>query len=73
MQFLKWIFGIFFLLLVAYISLLFVNEYKQKKEYRRTHFPCTYIKGMCTVKPTWKNCGGGIPLDYCELKLNNRL
>ena len=73
MQFLKWIFGIFFLLLVAYISLLFINEYKQKKEYEKTHFPCTYIKGMCTVKPTWKNCGGGIPLDYCELKLNNRL
>ena len=74
MQFLKWIFGIFLFLLVAYIMLLFVNDYIQKKEYRRTHFPCTYIEGkMCTIKPTWKKCGGGVPEDYCERKLNGYL
>jgi len=28
---------------------------------------------MCTKKPTWQNCGGGMPLDYCERKINGRL
>ena len=54
-------------------QVLVINGILLEREYKRTHFPCTYIKGMCTVKPTWKVCSGGEPDDYCEMRINNRL
>ncbi len=35
-------------------------------------FPCTYISGSCTKKPTYKNCKrfGSVPISVCEMKLN---
>lgn len=69
----KWFIGINFFIIVLYILFLVINGIIIEREYKKTHFRCTYIKGMCTVKPTWKNCGGGVPMDYCEMKLNERL
>ena len=69
----KWFIGINFFIIVLYILFLVINGIIIEREYKRTHFPCTYIKGMCTVKPTWKKCGGGVPISYCEMKLNGRL
>ena len=66
----KWILGILIFLLVVYIEFIVINSYIKQKKYDRTHFPCTYIKGMCTIKPTWKNCSGGMPYNYCERILN---
>ncbi len=68
----KWILGILIFLLVVYIEFIVINSYIKKKKYDRTHFPCTYIQGMCTIKPTWKNCSGGMPLGYCERILNRK-
>ena len=73
MGILKWFAGINVFLLVVYIQFIVINGIIIEREYKRTHFPCTYIKGMCTVKPTWKVCSGGEPDDYCELRINNRL
>ena len=38
------------------------------------YFPCTYISGQCTIKPTYKNClkFGHIPENVCEQRLNKR-
>ena len=73
MWILKWLSGTCVFLIIAYIGLLVINGIIIDMKYKRTHFPCTYIKGMCTVKPTWKVCSGGEPDDYCELRINNRL
>ena len=74
MWFLKWTFGIIVFLLVGYIIFIFANSYILQKKYEKTHFPCIYIVGkMCTIKPTWKKCGVGVPEDYCERKLNGYL
>ncbi len=42
---------------------------------RQEPFPCTYISGECTIKPTYKNCEKLnliIPEDECERILNGR-
>ena len=72
MWILKWLSGTCVFLIIAYIGLLVINGIIIERKYKRTHFPCTYIKGMCTVKPTWKNCKhlGSIPINMCERKLN---
>jgi|TARA_B100001964_G_C14148334_1_gene560803 hypothetical protein len=69
----KWFAGINVFLLVAYIQVLAINEHFDKKKYERTHFPCQYVQGVCTVKVSWKNCSGGMPYDYCEKKINGFL
>ena len=74
MWFLKWLSGITIFLLVVYVAFIFANSYRLKRKYDKTHFPCIYIeRKMCTIKPTWNKCGGGVPEDYCERKLNNYL
>jgi len=73
MGILKWIIGLVCLCILFYGLFISINTIKQRERYKRTHFKCTYIKGMCTKKPTWQNCGGGMPLDYCERKINGRL
>ena len=47
----KWFIGINFFIIVLYILFLVINGIIIEREYKRTHFRCTYIKGMCTVKP----------------------
>ena len=71
---LTWIFGLFLLTALFYVLFLVVNQKIQDKEYKRTHFKCTYIEGMCNKKPTWKNCQvyGEIPVHLCEKKLNQK-
>ena len=51
---------------VQLIKLYFVSQKQQQV------FPCTYISGTCTVKPTYKNClkFGSTTDDDCERKLN---
>ena len=49
---------------------LTINEYFEREKYKRTHFSCHYIQGICTVKVSWKNCSGGKPYDLCEKALN---
>ena len=73
MGILKWIIGINIFLLIVYIQFIAINGWIKHKEYKRTHFPCTYIKGECTIKPTWENCSGGVPVGYCERQLNKRI
>ena len=50
------------------------NEIKRQQNKPKT-FPCTYIKGKCTLKPTYENCKkvGSVPHDYCEAVLNGRI
>ena len=74
MWILKWISGITVFILVLYIIFIFANGYRLQRKYENTHFPCIYIVGkMCTIQPTWEKCGGGVPEDYCERKLNGYL
>tara|TARA_B100001123_G_C15148171_1_gene962408 strand:- start:374 stop:595 length:222 start_codon:yes stop_codon:yes gene_type:complete len=73
MGLIKWTAVILLFILVVYIEVLIINGFIKKREYKRTHFPCTYISGICTVKPTWDKCSGGAPLSYCEAKLNGKL
>ncbi len=70
----KWVLGLALLTFVFYTLFLVVNQKIQEKEYKRTHFKCTYIEGMCNKKPTWKNCQmyGEIPVHLCEKKLNRK-
>ena len=39
---------------------------------KKSTFKCQYISGKCKVKVTEKNCSGGLPVSYCEGKLNGR-
>ena len=58
-----------------YIEIILINSYLETKKYEETHFPCTYISGTCTVKPTYENCEKLnliIPEDECERILNGR-
>ena len=66
----KWFIGVNAFLLIAYIQVLTINEYFEREKYKRTHFSCHYIQGICTVKVSWKNCSGGKPYDLCEKALN---
>tara|TARA_B000000460_G_C21423734_1_gene352058 strand:- start:562 stop:804 length:243 start_codon:yes stop_codon:yes gene_type:complete len=59
----------------VYIEIILINSYFEAKKYEKTHFPCTYISGTCTVKPTYKNCEKLnliIPDNECERILNGR-
>lgn len=69
----RWIFGLFLLVMLFYVLFLVVNQKIIDERYKRTHFRCTYIEGMCTKKPSYKNCKvyGSIPLHLCEEKLNH--
>ncbi len=69
----KWVFGIIVLILFFYGIIIAINEIKIRKARPKT-FPCTYISGKCTVKPTWKNCQnmGGVPENVCERRLNKK-
>jgi len=71
--FFKWILGLLVACVAAYMLFIVLNTMIQNKKKPKT-FPCTYISGTCTVKPTYKNCQplGGIPLHLCEMRLNNR-
>jgi hypothetical protein len=73
MGIIKWTFGLFCLFIFFWGVVIAINTIKEKQEYKRTHFKCTYIKGMCNVKVTDENCSGGLPETYCEMKLNGRL
>jgi len=58
-----------------YIEIILINSYFEAKKYEETHFPCTYISGTCTVKPTYENCETlnlHLPEDECERILNGR-
>ena len=70
----KWVGGLILFVTLFYVLFLVVNQKIQDKKYGRTHFKCTYIEGMCTKKPTYKNCkkisSGGLPDHVCEFKLN---
>ena len=70
----RWVGGLTLLVILFYVLFLIVNQQIQDKKYKRSHFKCTYIEGMCTKKPTYKNCkkinGGGIPEHVCEFRLN---
>ena len=73
---LKWVGGMILLISLFYVLFMIVNQQIQDKKYRKSHFKCTYIEGMCTKKPTYNNCkkfGGGIPDHFCEFKLNRNL
>ena len=71
MGIIKWIFGLTFAFVFAYMLFIMMNTMIQNKKKPKV-FPCTYIQGKCTVKPTYKNCQkvGTVPYDYCERKLN---
>jgi hypothetical protein len=66
----KWFAGLNVFLLVAYIQVLAIKDYFDRKHYERTHFPCKYVHGVCNKKVTWKNCSGGTFNFICEEKLN---
>ena len=70
----RWVGGLALLVILFYVLFLIVNQQIQDKKYKRSHFKCTYIEGMCTKKPTYKNCKkfGSVPQHVCEFKLNNR-
>ena len=70
----KWVNGIIALVIFFYGIILAINAIKLQKAKPKT-FPCTYISGKCTVKPTYKNCQkvGAVPHDYCEAVLNGRI
>ena len=71
--FLRWIFGLTIGIVAGYLLFVVINTMIQDKQ-KPKKFPCTYISGKCTVKPTYKNCQkvGIVPYDYCERKLNGR-
>ena len=71
MIFIKWIFGLCVAAVAAYMLFIVLNTMIQNKKKLRS-FPCTYISGKCTIKPTYKNCKhlGSIPIHVCEQRLN---
>ena len=71
---LAWVLGSLLLIGLFYVLVLVINQKIIDERYKRTHFNCTYIKGMCTKKPTYENCKpfGSIPVHMCEEKLNKR-
>ena len=70
----KWLLALLGFLCITYVIFLFVNTEIQKRKYEKSRFPCTYISGKCTIKPTYKNClkFGHIPENVCEQRLNKR-
>ena len=71
MEIIKWIFGLIVGIIFAYMLFIVLNTMIQEKKKPKI-FPCTYIQGKCTIKPTYENCKkvGSVPYDYCERKLN---
>ena len=45
----KWVFGIIALVIFFYGILIAISEIRIRKDKPKT-FPCTYIKGKCTLK-----------------------
>ena len=43
-----------------------------KSQNKHLTFPCTYIQGTCTKKPSYDNCKqfGQVPISVCETRLN---
>ena len=54
-----------------WIQYTLIKFYFISKQRPRT-FPCTYISGSCTKKPTYENCEqfGNVPIGVCETRLN---
>ena len=71
----KWIGGLILFVVIFYVLVLVVNQKIQDNKLRKSQFPCTYIEGKCTKKPTYKNCKqfGSVPDHVCEFKLNRSL
>ena len=71
---LKWIDGLTALGLIFFAASIIIIKEMEKREIRRSSFPCTYISGMCTNKPTYDNCKffGSVPEHVCEDKLNRK-
>ena len=71
----KWIGGLIVFVVSFYFLFLIVNQQIQDRKLRKSQFPCTYIEGKCTKKPTNKNCKqfGSVPDHICEFKLNRDL
>ena len=70
----KWIVGLAALGFIFFAASIIIKKEMEKRELRRSSFPCTYISGMCTKKPTWKNCKGvgSVPVHVCEKKINRK-
>ena len=70
----KWVIGVIAFIVFFYGIIIAINEIKRQQNKPKT-FPCTYIQGTCTIKPTYKNCEkvGSVPYDYCEAVLNGRI
>ena len=71
---LKWIAGLTALGFIFFAASIIIIKEMEKREIRRSSFPCTYISGMCTKKPSYKNCKffGSVPEHVCEDKLNRK-
>ena len=71
---LKWIAGLTALGFIFFAASIIIIKEMEKREIRRSSFPCTYISGMCTKKPTYDNCKffGAVPEHVCEDKLNRK-
>jgi len=71
---LKWIAGLTALGFIFFAASIIIIKEMEKREIRRSSFPCTYISGMCTKKPTYDNCKffGSVPEHVCEDKLNRK-
>ena len=72
MGILKWLVGIFALIILFYGIGISINQIFLDREERRRHFPCEYIQGMCTIKVNEANCSGGMPESQCERILNHK-
>ena len=59
-------------LCVVWIEIELIRMYVSKQQQQHKTFPCTYISGSCTIKPTYENCLklGHIPDNECERRLN---
>lgn len=71
-EIIKWTFGILIGAIFFYILFVIVNSKIQEMDNKKSTFKCQYISGKCKVKVTEKNCSGGLPVSYCEGKLNGR-
>ena len=71
---LKWIAGLTALGFIFFAASIIIIKEMEKRELKRSSFPCTYISGMCTKKPTYDNCKfyGSVPEHVCEDKLNRK-
>ena len=67
----KIIMWIILLTLCIWIEYTLIKLWFITQTQKRT-FPCTYISGSCTVKPTYENCleFGNVPIGVCETRLN---